>query len=339
MNHMVNPPNSRRNATIAEGRHSDAGFTLIEVLVVILVIGLLVAMLLPAVQAAREAARRAQCVTNLRQIGIALASYHADFDRFPPSIRTQKAPLIIEYRWGDLSPFTSLLPQLEQANLFNSINFDWGGFETAETPLLLNATARRSRVSVFLCPSDGGTDHRVNYRFNRGGYDVRLSLASDQWGPFGTFVVASAVTVTDGLSRTAFVSERVAGDFNASSVNSRRDVRHPLSMPSIPFRSDAEFIPFCLGASPVGWESTSGRYWMYSGFANTAYNHGGRPNDPRPTCGYGDIRDVGPAGLHPPRSFHPGGVNVLHGDGHVEFVKDGVSERTWTSLGSHASGD
>src|SRR5262245_11298428 len=60
------------------------GFTLIELLVVIAIIAVLIALLLPAVQAAREAARRAQCINNLKQIGLALHNYHSTNDSFPP---------------------------------------------------------------------------------------------------------------------------------------------------------------------------------------------------------------------------------------------------------------
>src|ERR1700722_14935917 len=92
------------------------GFTLIELLVVIAIIGLLIALLLPAVQAAREAARRSQCVNNLKQLGLAVQGYSDANGVLPPAAATGP-------EWSNnFSMKARILPFLEQAALFNSMN-------------------------------------------------------------------------------------------------------------------------------------------------------------------------------------------------------------------------
>src|SRR5579883_2265509 len=197
------------------------GMTLIELLVVIGIIGLLVALLMPAVQSAREAARRAQCVSNLKQVGLALNSYCSTHQTFPPSHMTRAGlPGIID----NCSEITLLLPDLEQQVLFSSINFAFNTVDSGATPSVENRTARNTRLEILLCPSDGEPNHLNNYRFNRG----RWRVGGPQFdGPFrlsfDRYLPAPAA-ITDGLSRTAFVSERIAGSFNTG-IGWPRDIK------------------------------------------------------------------------------------------------------------------
>ncbi len=131
------------------------GFTLIELLVVIAIIAILVALLLPAVQSAREAARRTQCKNNLKQIGLALHNYESTFSTFPPGFISQ-----VTGPWSgggndpvpEIGPgwsvFAMILPQLEQTQLHEQIDFN----RPITDPV--NQVARSTNVSAYRCPSD-----------------------------------------------------------------------------------------------------------------------------------------------------------------------------------------
>lgn len=309
------------------------GFTVIELLVVAGIVVLLIGLLLPAVQGARESARRMQCVVNLRQIGTAMHAYHAVHNMFPPSWpltgRTWSA--------NATSGLAFLLPHLEQQALYASLNTDFVHIEQPDTPVLENHTARNTRVAVFLCPSDGEPNHLNSYRFNQGRFGTRRGRGSLHDGPFSLGVVPSQATVTDGLTQTAFVSERVGGSYIAGAADRVRDLKYTDQGAGL-FYSDEQFIPVCLGYQPALWSHTEGRYWLFSGLSTTHYNHNGAPNDPRPSCSNGVVGGH-PGGLRPPRSYHPGCVNVLFGDGHVEAVANSIQTRVWLSLGTHDSGD
>lgn len=142
------------------------GFTLVELLVVIAIIGILVALLLPAVQSAREAARRISCSNNLKQIGLALLSYHDVANEFPRGAYTAEAG---DSRSEDgLGWATKILPYLEQQNVydqlvnnditFNSFNYrgdPWQPkiFAAARAAGRLPIQGADTVIPAFLCPS------------------------------------------------------------------------------------------------------------------------------------------------------------------------------------------
>ena len=197
-------------------------FTLIELLVVIAIISVLMALLLPAVQNAREAARRTQCRNNLHNLGIALHNYHGNFQCFPPGWLTSRVG-----NWvypGYSSWMMAILPDVEQGNLFNSLNTELAAWDSANTSLV------QRRLELYLCPSD--PTNVGEFRFNWLGQDLTLSysnyvgnLGSDfildyydyghNMGPDGVLYRHSKTRlrdITDGTSHTLLAGERVNND-------------------------------------------------------------------------------------------------------------------------------
>ena len=196
--------------------HRDRrAFTLIELLVVILLVGLLIALLLPAVQASREAARRAQCMNNLRQIGLALANYSSAFGVYPPGWIDGGPSLDIPaWGWG-----ARLLGFLEQSPLVPG-DFLGQYFATQAT-----ATVQTTTLAVFLCPSSprGGLvdtqfqDGPQSFMFDRFAPSNYVGSAGNKNPLYfpqtcgGIFFINGAVkaaSITDGMSSTLLVGER-----------------------------------------------------------------------------------------------------------------------------------
>jgi prepilin-type N-terminal cleavage/methylation domain-containing protein len=131
------------------------GFTLIELLVVIAIIAVLIALLLPAVQAAREAVRRAQCVNNLKQMGVAMHNYLSVNNTLPMGYGqcVVQFPQTFQSARGH-SAHVGLLPFLEQTVLFNAINFNFGCDVQVQPTAAIQSTVTLSKVATFCCPSD-----------------------------------------------------------------------------------------------------------------------------------------------------------------------------------------
>ena len=140
------------------------GFTLIELLVVIAIIAVLIALLLPAVQAAREAARRAQCVNNLKQIGLATHNYISSNNVFPlgdlyPSGSNQLTLSGIRANGSNSYSYgwtLSVLAQMEQQPLANAFNYCFTYADNTGSTAT-NSTVSYTQIASFLCPSENAS--------------------------------------------------------------------------------------------------------------------------------------------------------------------------------------
>jgi len=326
------------------------GFTLIELLVVIAIIAVLIALLLPAVQAAREAARRAQCVNNLKQIGLGMHNYQSSNNSFPPGTRG--------CCWGTW--LISMLPYIEQQALYNCWNAYGNnsgapGYVEAEFRYLgpANITVTSTVVAAYLCPSDGTNSQTTsigtprvrsqNYVVNFGNVAIQQQTLADNgvnWlfmgAPFGdigapkpdistgagqgvTNGVVDFAAIIDGTSNTMMVSEVIVGQ-STSGHNDLRGFSH---------------WAYATGFSGHITPNSTKPDWMQSaGYCNAppAITTGAPPNPP---CMAGPNNQVVIAA----RSRHSGGVNTTFCDGSVKFIKNSLSPATYRALSTTKGGE
>ena len=334
--------------------HRHRGFTLIELLVVIAIIAVLIALLLPAVQAAREAARRMQCVNNLKQLGLAIHNYESTNGVLPPQqvLGYTGTTLSFKSQWGATS---RLAPHLELGPLYNSLNY------SLPTSNAGNVTVVSTSIKTLICP--GEIKPQPNTTPNSSGVTSTYAVSNYGWcagdwytfgglgsapgrGAFGTNLSRTFAAFTDGLSQTILGAEVKA--YQAAYHNCPASVPSSLASPTVS-PDPATVLSVVSAAGSQCNAPTSGHTkWCHGDTFNDAFTTALTPNTKSPSASTGqdsdlvsvDEDDGGPTySAVTSRSYHPGGVNVLFGDGSVKFIKNTINWQAWRALGTVAGGE
>lgn len=340
-----------RRRTVPTCASRGLAFTLVELLVVIAIIGVLVALLLPAVQAAREAARRSQCLNNLRQFSLGCLNHESARKRLPAGFTTRKSDGDVHHTWASF-----VLPYLEQASMFGTINFKIASWEAW---LAIGGGSNRSpsaawlytQLDLHLCPSDKPRDIHTGIArsFAHGNY-----LANQGWGsPWPQYD-----TIAQYETRIA----KLVVD-NASDPAKSADLRGPFQKAFSEKNEGLELRAITDGLSSTvmlgevrQYEGEDSRGLLYLG--SCLYDHRYPPN----TAALDEMEfctDIGAAddktGMINPsapcssarggnprwtaqtaRSQHPGGVSVAFCDGRTTFVSDSVDLAVWKRISTRA---
>jgi prepilin-type N-terminal cleavage/methylation domain-containing protein/prepilin-type processing-associated H-X9-DG protein len=358
---------------------SRRGFTLIELLVVIAIIAVLIALLLPAVQAAREAARRAQCVNNLKQIGIALHNYHEVHNSFPMGASLNMytiSPALWRAKnsWGH---FAGLAPYLESQAIYNAANFNWGVEEGTDSIVFwTNSTAADSQISYLLCPSDpnagkgaGATVAGVNFPdIDTSNYFACFGTSTNQTcngcnvntfqdmtglrtnGMFGMQQNYGIQACTDGTSNTIAYSESCIAPTQGNG-GTKYIGMNGIAMPvaliaQTDARNDVVDMNTAIAACDAAWKAgrnidrQRGRDWAHGCVGQTLFNTIITPNSKdHPWLVCSNVGSTAIGVFSNAASYHPGGVNTLFSDGSVRFVKDSINPTVWWGLGTRNGGE
>ena len=294
------------------------GFTLIELLVVIAIIAVLVAILLPAVQQAREAARASQCRNNLKQLGIALHSYHETHSVLPPAHIGR-----FTAKHYNISGLSLLLPYIEQTSLYNKFNFSesmqtWNvqanAYSTTASDPMTNGNGPlvKTLISTFICPSDSGNPFIVPTGANYG-------ISATNTGSSGAKTCYDFVTygsayiqALENWQAQNIVIRRMFGDHSTCRIG---DIKDGAS-------NTVAMAETTLDVANGGTNAWGYRGWVMVGLDLAAYsinnwfytNASGTTKYPQ-----GKLGSWAYTG-----SLHTGGINVLMGDGAVRFLNENI---------------
>ncbi len=333
------------------------GFTLIELLVVIAIIAVLIGLLLPAVQAAREAARRAQCVNNLKQLGLASHTYHDVAGKFPTGMYLH--PVFgptTGLAWNNASWLVLLLPQVEQQPLFNSVNFNmmmgtfigggwrWSPMYSVGDP---NSTVRVTVLNSLICPSDDSPN-------------IDTTNPDDMSG-----LSAAGTSYVGNMGDNCLLCSRPKNIDLGKVILCTEDLGLPCRIPQLGHAIITD--PQQNNGSPAGsgiywaWGSDVGINMVTDGTSNTLMAGEQIRKVTQWNAWVGANASIGSTAIplnykhlspttklpevgnwthqYTFRSNHPGGANFCMADGSVKFLKSTINFNIYQALSTRANGE
>jgi prepilin-type N-terminal cleavage/methylation domain-containing protein len=324
-------------------------FTLIELLVVIAIIAILIALLLPAVQQAREAARRTQCRNNMKQLGLALHNYHDThqtfpltqvFTYFPGAAGTAGIPR--NHSWVSM-----ILPYIDQAPLYNQINFSAPMWNSTTTQFQLGSNGQpivSTQLTALMCPSDPGFSGNTALSHGISQTNYAGSMGWDWW--YRASHPVSGVFQNGGNTRIRDITKGTSSTIMVGEV-STQGFEPPAGVPGH-LRSGGGRIRgggagnavfrAALISPGTNEDVMIDRGWTRPDGAVAGFWWRGGPYVCQPTY----LSCFGMNNNWPgPSSVHAGGAHFLMADGAVRFINDSIqhsgawdTNSLWQSLNS-----
>ncbi len=292
---------------------SRGGVTLFQLIIVLAILALLLALFLPATAQLRLMAARSQSQNNLKQLGLAMHNYYDVNGSFPAGRNKEQ-----------FSPHAFILPYIEQANLFQRLDFKKAATDEA------NAVVRKTRIKVFLSPMDGAMPMTesgpTNYLFSAGS----LAPLADNDGMFFTESKITFNSVTDGTSNTIMTGETLRGDGGVRAMTVARQ--------HVALKADA-LKGIKPDAGVADWKADKniaadrGGSWLEGRFLQTTFTATRAFNDEKPDVDCGGIGGL--SALRSPLKV----VNVGMMDGSVRSLKVGLDLKVWKAACTRAGGE
>ncbi|CAN5552634.1 DUF1559 domain-containing protein [soil metagenome] len=312
---------------------SRFAFTLIELLVVIAIIAVLIGLLLPAVQKVRESASRIKCINNLKQVGLAMHSYHSAFNRFPAGSNCTGLNTCYE-NWA-----ISILPNMEQDNLANL--YVAGALN--ESPL--NVTVRTTQVKMYVCPTDPQQLTAINPSAGPGA--GQLYLPSSYRGMGGLMDGANAWDRYDSVGASVLVAN---GHFSWRGPLHVTNANVGLGAEKITSISDGTSSTILVGeylttsiasqSHRVFWAYA---YWEWSlGAASQTTSGGTAPYilyTDYDKCALLDTNGGKSACKRGFSSLHQNVINFVMCDGSTKSISNRINMRTFEAMATIANND